>query len=83
MLLFVDTSASALGASLLRVAVLMGAWWLALPWRGGGSSGMRMSPWALAGLLAVLLIVVRRPGAIVPAVILILVTAIVLRPWRR
>jgi hypothetical protein len=77
-----DSSANALGPAMLRMGILMSALWLALPFRFSGSRAWRVSPWVLIVVLAVLLFVVRRPGAVVPAIILLFVTAILVRPWR-
>lgn len=81
--LFVDSSATALGSALLRVSVLMGAFWLALPMRRSTKPALQMSPFLLVAILAVLLFVVRRPGAFLPALFLLAVVAVVVRPWRR
>ncbi|AMV17918.1 hypothetical protein [Planctomyces sp. SH-PL14] len=80
---FVDSSATALGSALLRVSVLMGAFWLALPMRPSTRPVMQMSPILLAAIIAGLVFIVRRPGAFLPALFVLAVVAVVVRPWRR
>lgn len=81
-LLVWDTSTAALGGTLLRVGVLLGALWLALPLRKSSTTAARFSPFVLVAILGVLMFAVRRPGAIVPSLLLLAVLGLLLRPWR-
>jgi len=81
-LLLWDTSTAPLGGTLLRVGVLLGALWLALPLRKSTTAAARFSPFVLVAVLAGLMLIVRRPAAIIPSLVLVAVLGLLLRPWR-
>lgn len=82
-ILLIQASTSALGGTLLRVGVLLGALWLALPFRKSSPGSARVSPFVLIGVLAAMLFLVRRPAALIPSLLLLAVLWLLLRPWHR
>lgn len=76
-------STSALGGPFLRVGILLAALWLALPLKRSSTPSTRVSPAILVALLAGLIFVARRPGALIPALFFLAVLWLLLRPWNR
>ncbi|WP_437202690.1 hypothetical protein [Planctomicrobium sp. SH664] len=52
--------------SLMRVGLVLGAFWLALPTRGRAAAWAKISPWWIVGIAAALFFVVRNPRAWIP-----------------
>ena len=70
-------------AGFVRVGLLMGAFWLALPSKGRTAAWANVSPWTLAGILLAIFTVVRFPRTIVPLVLSLGLIGIFLRPKQR
>jgi len=59
--------------SFIRVSLLLGAFWIAMPTKGRAAAWADISPWSVAGIVAVLLFVVRRPRVFIPIILVVLV----------
>lgn len=70
-------------AGFLRVGLLMGAFWQALPARGRDAAWAEVSPVALIGGLIVLFVAVRRPKVFIPLLVVVGAILFVLRLLRR
>lgn len=75
----VDTWENLWCAAFVRVGLLMGAFWLALPSRHREAAWANVSPYTILAALVAVVIVARWRSA-VPIVIVIAVLALVLRP---
>ena len=67
----------------MRVGLLMGAFWQALPARGRDAAWAEVSPLTLIGALVCLFIVVRRPKVFVPLFVIVGIVLFLLRLFRR
>lgn len=67
----------------MRVGLLMGAFWQALPARGRDAAWAEVSPLTLIGALAALFVVVRRPKVFVPLLVIVGGILLALRFLRR
>jgi hypothetical protein len=78
----VDTWENLWCAAFVRVGLLMGAFWLALPTRHREAAWANVSPYTILAALVALFVVARWRSAL-PIVIVIAVLALVLRPRQR
>lgn len=76
-------STSALGGPFLRVGVLLAALWQALPLKRSATPSTKVSPVVLVAVIAGLVFVARRPGALIPALFFLAILWLLLRPWKR
>lgn len=67
----------------MRVGLLMGAFWQALPTKGRDAAWAQVSPLTLIGALVSLFIVVRRPKVFVPLFVIVGLALFALRLFRR
>jgi hypothetical protein len=70
-------------AGFLRVGLLMGAFWQALPTKSRDAAWAEVSPMALIGGLVLLFIAVRRPKVFIPLFVIVGAILFVLRLLRR
>ena len=79
--LTIDVS-SAFGAALLRVGLLLGAFWLALPTKDRPAAWARVSPWTVGIVVAVALLL---PSAkpIIPVLVIGVLIGWIVRPRNR
>ena len=70
-------------AGFMRVGLLMGAFWQALPTRDRDAAWARVSPLAFVGALVTLFVAVRRPKVFVPLLVIVGAVLLVLRFLRR
>lgn len=68
-----DNQVQMWSGSFVRVGVLMGAFWLALPRRGRAAAWANLSPWWLVGVTIGLLFVVRQPRILIPMILAIVI----------
>ncbi len=66
--------------SFIRVGLLTGAFWVALPSKGRAAAWANISPWSVFGIVGGMLFVVRRPQILIPFGIL-LAFLIVIAPY--
>jgi hypothetical protein len=69
--------------SFIRVGVLLGAFWLALPSRGREAAWANVSPWTLAIALGLGLAFVRRPKIFFGIILLVVIAAVIIKPRKR
>ena len=79
--LIIDPS-SALGAAFLRVGLLLGAFWLALPARDRPAAWARVSPWTV-GLVIVMALALQRIRFFLPVFIVGALIGWVVRPRKK
>ena len=70
-------------AGFLRVGLLMGAFWQALPTKSRDAAWAEVSPMALVGGLVLLFVAVRRPKVFIPLFVILGAVLFVLRLLRR
>lgn len=70
-------------AASLRMGLLLGAFWLALPSKNREAAWANVSPWTFVAGVALLLMVVRRPRVFVPLLAILAIAALFIRPRRR
>lgn len=70
-------------AGFIRVGLLMGALWLALPTRSRPAAWANVSPATFVGLIVAILLLPRYPRLILPAMAILLVLHVVLKPRKR
>jgi hypothetical protein len=78
----VDTWENLWCAAFVRVGLLMGAFWLALPSRHRQAAWANVSPYTIVAALAAVFVVARWRSAL-PIVIVVGILAVVLRPRER
>ena len=72
-----------IGAGFIRVSLVLGALWLALPTQSREAAWARVSPWAVVGVILVAVLVVRNPRVLLPVVIALSAVGYFLRPRKR
>ena len=68
-----DNQVQMWSGSFIRVGVLMGAFWIALPRRGRAAAWANLSPWWMVGVTVVMLFVVRQPRILLPMIVAIVI----------
>ena len=71
------------GAGFIRVGLVLGALWFAMPTPTREAAWARVSPWAVVGVVLALVLLVRQPRVLLPAVIVLLLVGYFLRPRKR
>jgi hypothetical protein len=79
----VDSLENVWCGSFVRVGLLLGAFWIALPARGRGAAWANVSPWWLAGVLGAALLFVRRPKIFFAIIAVVVLAAVVIKPRTR
>lgn len=69
-----------LGAGFIRIGVVLGALWCAMPTQSREAAWARVSPWAVAGIVLAAVIFVRHLRVLLPLAIVVAVAGYVLRP---
>jgi hypothetical protein len=67
-------------AGFLRVGILLGALWLALPTASRAPAWANVSPWTLVGLLLMIYLVGRYKWAMIPVLVTVATIGFFLRP---
>lgn len=67
----------------IRVGLLLGAFWLALPARGREAAWARVSPASIAGFALAIVGIAVRPRIAVPILIVLAIAAFLLRPRQK
>jgi hypothetical protein len=70
----------ALGASLIRAGVVLGALWIALPTRSREAAWARVSPYAVIGIAIGIVLLVRHVRVLLPVAIAAAAAGYLLRP---
>ncbi|NOX53828.1 MAG: hypothetical protein GXP27_05205 [Planctomycetes bacterium] len=76
----IDTRARLWGAAFLRVGLLMGAFWIALPSRHREAAYANISWKTLLGLILAVLAVARYPRTVFPILVVVAIIGFFLRP---
>lgn len=70
-------------AGFIRVGIVLGALWCAMPSRSREAAWARVSPWAVVGAVLAAVLLVRHLRALLPIVIALSIAGYVLRPRKR
>ena len=70
-------------AGFIRVGLLMGAFWFALPTKYREAAWANVSPWTFVGILLAVLLLPRYPRVILPAIVVLSILGWFLRPKKR
>jgi hypothetical protein len=57
-----------LGGSFVRSGLLLGAFWLGMPTRGRAAAWANVSPWVTLGVIAAVILLIRRPQILIPII---------------
>jgi len=71
------------GAGFIRVSIVLGALWCAMPSRGKEAAWARVSPWAVVGVVLAAVLLVRHLRVLLPLAIALAAAGYVLRPRKR
>lgn len=82
LIILMDDFASGVGAALLRVGLILGAFWLALPTRDRPAAWARVSPWSV-GLLVAFALLLPRVKPVIPVLIIGVLIGWIVRPRNR
>lgn len=68
------------GAGFIRVGLVLGALWFAMPSRSREAAWARISPWAVAGIVLAAVLLVRHLRVLLPIAVVLAAVGYVLRP---
>jgi uncharacterized membrane protein YfcA len=68
------------GAGFIRVALVFGALWFAMPSRSREAAWARVSPWMVVGVVLVAVLLVRHLRVLLPVILVLAAAGYVLRP---
>jgi hypothetical protein len=80
---WVDSIENVWCGSFVRVGLLLGAFWVALPGRNREAAWANVSPWTLVIALGTAVVFVRRPRIFFAILVLVVIAAFVIRPRPR
>jgi hypothetical protein len=69
-----------LGAGCIRIGVVLGALWAAMPTRTREAAWARVSPWAIVGVVLAAVLFVKHLRILLPMALAIIIVGYVLRP---
>jgi hypothetical protein len=69
-----------LGAGFIRIGVVLGALWVAMPTRTREAAWARVSPWAVVGVVLAAVVFVKHLRILLPMALAIVIVGYVLRP---
>ncbi|MEZ6058688.1 MAG: hypothetical protein R3C01_18455 [Planctomycetaceae bacterium] len=70
-------------AASLRMGLLLGAFWVALPTKNRAAAWANVSPWTFVGSMILIFLTVRRPRVFLPLLIGLALVAYFIRPRKR
>lgn len=79
----VDTWENGASAACLRVGLVLGAFWLALPTKSREAAWANLSPWTLVGCVGLALILYRWPLVFMGLIAMIVSASVLMKPKRR
>jgi hypothetical protein len=71
------------GAGFIRVALVLGALWCAMPTRNREAAWARVSPWAIVGIILAAVLLVRHLRVLLPLAMALAAVGYFLRPRNR
>ncbi len=80
---YVDSIENVWCGSFIRVGVLLGTLWVALPSRTREAAWANVSPWTLVAALGAALVFVRRPKIFFAIILLVIVATVIIKPRKR